>query len=1336
MGKLTYLRSRYYVPYEYSYFVKRKNKNIYRYLLFKLIANLLEEMFFSVRAYKLANRKIKYISRNNLKILTILRLFIYKFFNFIYSAYFIFRHKIYNIYKKPSAFKRRITKLPHKILNITNKVINNNNILSKLNVGYNKTSSFYVLFIRLLLLLLIRRNVISFNFIYFKNIKYHLKKISNYIFFERYNNILSNVNEDILSFDLRKLILTSIFKIRRYAKRHQFLNKRPILDKISFLVIFNTKRFDKLKRPKQDQNFYSCKLQFRQIYKNIYNLNTTKKFYKYIKYVNSKLKNNLSITKFYFTQIINIINNFFASKNNIITQLNIPVKINNIMYNSNSYYFFSIGDKIEIIYNYYQYILNIRKLHIAYLISLIFFNCCLNLTKDINYTLNDHINHSSKIKKNIYRINISKYIYYQQLENYIRFFQDISNATPNIDSRQAVDNLNIKDNVLNALSLNISDNFKNNVFNIILNTIGSKSIKKFNNSYSQKISLYKQCFKNSMKVLFQYYLKYMSNHSRKKILKFKLINKFKKLYRRNIYNKLYIFLYYKLIRVLHTIKYDITNKKAKVINYNNILNYIYKQYNLIYYYKYFKLKNKYMNKFYNDNYYYCIVNNNENLIYTQSKSNFLKSIHIITPLINIYNHYSKISFPEKILNKCFNVNLLETYINLYYTYILSLYYYDNNIHTNFQINFSVIRQLGLDVYKNYIISMFFKSYNFIYSSYFKPNVHVESKIKTFLLHTIKLNKPYLLNIKNLLFNSTFRYNLNKNYNSKYHRYLIKISEISNLNNLFNKYNLLNKLFNWLCDYIIINILAIIKRNVYTISTYKKVQFSSQLYNYKLNVLNIFNNKLYKKHSKKILFETILKNLILFKLTNRQLKKRFFFFTQKKFKNKNLKIHEINIQNYINSNDFNIHFQNEIAFNSSSNLKLGRLNVNKTKLYTLKKFKNFTSILNKINIFTMHEMLKKNYNKNGPKIHTLDMMRVLNHKYILDNNRKRMYINNILKFKPKLRLFIHNFSIFKNIHNKTNIANINMSPKRSYHNKTNFYMKKNLYFKKKEQQKIKTDKDKTFNLIIQKMGEIALKDKSHIDPFKKYKRKRTKGIQFKQKNIIIQKLYFEYLNNISYYLNIRIATKLYTTYRLLIEKLYFNRILVDTKRHLLNNEKIKIIKNDIVTYYSNNLRKSINNITVSKNIHKLKKKYKISKLKKIINKRSLPNTINTTIQHIIPLYTYLKYIKNSITLYNWIFMYTKLNIDSNLKSTFTLNNIMNIKTYLHNRSQYFESISSIYDIDINKYFIENNKLILYFNFGFNTKETNSFVQINLNNISTDLRYLFNEKNYISLLPRYR
>src|SRR5690606_27691873 len=123
-------------------------------------------------------------------------------------------------------------------------------------------------------------------------------------------------------------------------------------------------------------------------------------------------------------------------------------------------------------------------------------------------------------------------------------------------------------------------------------------------------------------------------------------------------------------------------------------------------------------------------------------------------------------------------------------------------------------QLGLDVYKNYIISMFFKSYNFIYSSYFKPNVHVESKIKTFLLHTIKLNKPYLLNIKNLLFNSTFRYNLNKNYNSKYHRYLIKISEISNLNNLFNKYNLLNKLFNWLCDYIIINILAIIKRNVY------------------------------------------------------------------------------------------------------------------------------------------------------------------------------------------------------------------------------------------------------------------------------------------------------------------------------------------------------------------------------------------------------------------------------------------------------------------------------------------------------------------------------------------
>ena len=346
MGKFTYLRSRYYVPYEYSYFIKRKNKNIYKYLLFKLIANILEEMFFSVKAYKLTIKKIKFISRINLRSLVIIRFFIYKFFNFIFYSDIKFRSKslfyILNELRKrmPSMYKY----LPYKMrtnINSSYKTISN---LST----FKKNNSSYVLFIRLLLLLMFRRNTVLFNFMYTRSIKYYIKKISNYIFFERYNKILLNINERILNFDLRKLILTSIFKIRKYAKRHQFLNKKPILNKISFLIILNTKRFDKLNRPKHNPTFYSYKLQFRQIYKNIYNFKTTKKFNKYIKYVNSKLMHNISIMQFYFVQIANIINYVF--QNNEIMKWNTPVNINNILNYSNNYYFFSICDKLGIIY--------------------------------------------------------------------------------------------------------------------------------------------------------------------------------------------------------------------------------------------------------------------------------------------------------------------------------------------------------------------------------------------------------------------------------------------------------------------------------------------------------------------------------------------------------------------------------------------------------------------------------------------------------------------------------------------------------------------------------------------------------------------------------------------------------------------------------------------------------------------------------------------------------------------------------------------------------------------------------------------------------------------------
>ena len=100
------------------------------------------------------------------------------------------------------------------------------------------------------------------------------------------------------------------------------------------------------------------------------------------------------------------------------------------------------------------------------------------------------------------------------------------------------------------------------------------------------------------------------------------------------------------------------------------------------------------------------------------------------------------------------------------------------------------------------------------------------------------------------------------------------------------------------------------------------------------------------------------------------------------------------------------------------------------------------------------------------------------------------------------------------------------------------------------------------------------------------------------------------------------------------------------------------------------------------------------------------------------------------------IYTKLFEHINTEFIHKLKNIINIKTYLHNRSKYFESINFIYNYNSNKYVLENNKLILYSNSNLKTNYRNLFVEINLETISTDLRYLFDEKNYISLLSKYR
>lgn len=233
MGKFTYLRSRYYVPYEYSHYIQYKNKNVYKYILFKLLSILLEEMFYSVKCYRLTNRKYKHRYTINMNYLSTVQLFIHKFFNFIYCSEFVIDHSLPNRINTTFLSKFFSNSGKNKAFRVCNSGLPN--LTKRKNLLYTSlkqysmfqiNNSSYILFVKLLLLLLFRRDMISFSAVHARNIIYRIRQISNYIFFDRYKEVIFSISQDILSYDLRKLIISSVFSIRRYANRQRFLNKK------------------------------------------------------------------------------------------------------------------------------------------------------------------------------------------------------------------------------------------------------------------------------------------------------------------------------------------------------------------------------------------------------------------------------------------------------------------------------------------------------------------------------------------------------------------------------------------------------------------------------------------------------------------------------------------------------------------------------------------------------------------------------------------------------------------------------------------------------------------------------------------------------------------------------------------------------------------------------------------------------------------------------------------------------------------------------------------------------------------------------------------------------
>lgn len=391
MGKFNYLNVKYKIPHEYSNFIKSKTKYLNKYLLFKLLLNLLEEMYYSIHCYKILNRKIKASFDFYYKHLYIIRLFITRYL----------MHGMNN-----------------RFINIYNKLLltpNKQYLYFKQNFIKNKP---FILFIKLLLLLLHRRTAIYAIVSTEKTFMYYIRQISNYIFFEKHMNILLNIDEKILKYELRKRIIDSIFNINRYSHKKKFINKQYILNTLSFNIILSHNRFDLIKKPKRYRTFYFYKLKFRQFYKTIYNIKTTKIFNKYIQFINSRLRQYIDISSIYFQQIYIFLYNCFFCYLGIIKCIQelkcMNIGINEHKYSISNFYYFLIGDKIELNSIFFTYTLVTRKLCIIFAMSQLFYNCCTSVQLQENmmenedaYYLDSLINTNSMFRRiNIYLFDI------------------------------------------------------------------------------------------------------------------------------------------------------------------------------------------------------------------------------------------------------------------------------------------------------------------------------------------------------------------------------------------------------------------------------------------------------------------------------------------------------------------------------------------------------------------------------------------------------------------------------------------------------------------------------------------------------------------------------------------------------------------------------------------------------------------------------------------------------------------------------------------------------------------------------------------------------------------
>lgn len=111
----------------------------------------------------------------------------------------------------------------------------------------------------------------------------------------------------------------------------------------------------------------------------MYNIRTTGLFKKYIKHISSRLRHFVGISSIHFHQIYVFISSYFFYYLNLFGSTaelyNLNLRINSSKYNVSSYYYFLVGDRIEVGSTILNYLIVLRKLSIAFVLSQIFYSC-------------------------------------------------------------------------------------------------------------------------------------------------------------------------------------------------------------------------------------------------------------------------------------------------------------------------------------------------------------------------------------------------------------------------------------------------------------------------------------------------------------------------------------------------------------------------------------------------------------------------------------------------------------------------------------------------------------------------------------------------------------------------------------------------------------------------------------------------------------------------------------------------------------------------------------------------------------------------------------------------